>query len=97
MVKETAAGEQTEPASATVTCCLFTVMCYLHRCSRGALSSVADRRRGERHVADADLDKEAARTLNRQTKAQATSSENDVQDEHRSSIFKSPFCEIKHV
>lgn len=95
MVKETAAREQTEPASATVTCCLFTVMCYLHRCFREALSSTADRRRGERHVADADLDKEAA--LNRRTNAPATSSENDVQDEHRSSIFKSPFCEIKHV
>lgn len=44
MEKEVAVQEQTKRASATVVCCLFTLMCYLPHRSRGVLSSFADRR-----------------------------------------------------
>lgn len=47
MEKEIAVREPAKLASATVVCCLSTVMCYLHHCSRGVLSVFADRRRGK--------------------------------------------------
>lgn len=38
---------QTKLESMWVVCCLFTVLCHLHRCSRALLSSFPDRRWGK--------------------------------------------------